>query len=625
MTIFRNSVPEAKPVDPIEWATKNVKVNGGKTSFDPALSPQTTEVIRAICLDPGLERGIYMKPVQTGGSVAGEVVAAWWASFESGLMFYLWEDDEKANDRWQDRIFPVFEKCGTIKRTGGRFEELIGVARYPNITIHNKGVFSESELDSDTVSHIIAEEVHSWKPGFLAKAFARQTRVWNRKFLGISNAGNEGDQLDTAYQSGTSEVWEVHCPKCGGWHEMRFDFNPNKPELGGLRWDSAGCKMENGRFDYNKLERTIRCQFPCGFEIKDHAAERRLLKGRYRVTNEGAHVSHRSWNFEGVSCDAIRWLSLIQEYHQAIRSLKSGDIEPMRRFTTERKCKPWSENHIPFQGQIVVSKGVVKQRDGMPNRVGRLWAADWQAGYKALGQLEHFWLVIVDVDADCNDLVVFEGRVDSENELIAELTAHDAIENGSGVVDCSFNTKHLLQFCYQNRLNAVMSNNSRSGGFRHKEDGVIRFYDEGQPICTKLNVPPVYEPENGEPQPHEPKIINVTKAGIIANHFFIREHETRVVASAKEKGREALPDEFIRCIVPEDVSEDYTAHLSSWQRVGKDNRRKNAEEVSNGVDKFQQLSGNDHMLLCKAYVDMLKDYCGLLGDRLTKLGIERTK
>jgi len=626
MNIFATAYPDAKPSDIIEWA-RGLKVNGGKTTFDPDFTPQIVEPIRAMT-DADTRIGTFIKPVQVGGSTAGEVVAAYWAAFDSGLFQFNWQNDEVAVKRWHDRILPVLSSCCDIKRSEERFEETICVARYPNITLRVQGVFMESALDSDTVGRQINEEIHLWKPGFLSKARRRQTRVWNAKALDISNAGNVNDQLHQAYEEGTQEVWEINCPKCGGWHEMQFRFDPNKPELGGLRWDSSGCKMAegNGRFNYNKLERTIRYEFPCGHSIKDFAAERRTLKGRYSAPkNEGAHISHRSWTFEGVSCDAIKWLTLIQEWHSAIRSMKVGDLEPMRRFRTERECKFWSEDSLPFKGEIVISPTIKKNREGLPDRIARLWKADWQQGYKHLGELEHFWLVIKDVLPNCNDQLIFEGRINSEAELIAVLKEHDAIESGAGVVDCSKNTKHLLQFCFQNGFHAIMSNQSHRGLFRHS-DGNMRFYDEGRPIANSLNIPTRYEPRatpNGFiPDGREPLVINVNKGGMIANHFFIREMKSRVTQAAKDEGREALPSEYIECVIPSDVSDDFKEQYDSWERVGKDAKRK-TDEVSSGAERFQQKRQRDHLLICCAGVDMLKDWAGILGDRLAELGVNK--
>lgn len=614
MNIFENAIPEQRPVDIISWAEKNVKVDGH--SFDSTRTPQLVEPIRAMA-DADTRIGTFVKPVQIGGSTAGEIVCNYWAAFFNGLITYNWQDDQAAEKRWRERILPSLESNCSIKKTGSRFEQTICSARYVNATVRVQGVFIESALDSDTVPLMINEEVHLWKPGFLGKARRRQTQVWNAKAFDISNASNVGDQLHSAFEDGTQEAWEVLCPKCGLYHEMQFRFNPNKPELGGLRWDSSGCKMENGRFNYNKLERTIRYQFPCGHEIQDIAAQRRTMKGCYsKPRNEGAHISHRSWNFEGVSCDAIRWLTLIQEWHSSIRALKAGDNEPMRRFVTERECRFYSEDSIPFKGQIVLNTAVTKNREGLQNRAARLWAADWQQGYKAKGELTHYWLVIEDVMENCNSQIVFEGMVATDSELVATLDAFNC-PRSAGVVDASKNTKAILSFCYREGLNAVSGIQSHKGSFRHKADGVSRFYSEEKPIHLELNMPPKFDyvatRDGMIPNPQEPVIISYNKAGLLANHFFIRDLKANVL----KNNPTAQPHEYFERTIPGDVSEDFTQQNESWERVSNKQQKTNDE-----VEGFRKLRNADHLFMCLAYIDLLKEQSGLLGDQLARMGIK---
>jgi hypothetical protein len=614
MPIFRQATPDSIPDDIIAWAESSVKVNGGKTSFSAARCPQIVEPIRSMA-DADTRIGTLIKPVQVGGSTAGEVVCAYWAAFFSGLLQFNWEDDAKAEDRWKDRVLPCLESCRDIRRTGHRFEELICEARYINSTVRCQGVFNEKSLDSDTVPLQINEEVHSWKPGFLSKARRRQTQVWNAKAFDISNASRVGDQLQVAFESGTSEVWEVLCPHCGQHHEMRFRWNPNKPELGGLRWDSDGCKMDGGRFNYNKLEKTIRYEFPCGHTLRDIAAERRQLRGRYRITYEGAHLSHRSWNFEAVSCDSIRWLSLIQEWHSSIRALKAGDAEPMRRFVTERECRFYGDESLPYSGQVVVNTAIVKNREGLKNRIARLWAADWQQGYKSRGELTHYWLVIEDVLADCSSQIVFEGMVATDAELVAILDDFQA-PRSAGVVDASKNMKSILSFCYREGLNAVIGNNSRMGSFRHK-DGVRRFYSEEQVICDSLNMPSKFDHvatrDGWMPHPDEPVVTSYNKAGLLANHFFIRDMKANVLKNKPD----ATAADYIERVIPGDISDEFRQQNESWERVNNVQKKTNDD-----VEGFRKIRRDDHMLMCCAYIDLLKDQCGLLGERLAKLGLK---
>jgi hypothetical protein len=612
--IFSKSIPSPAPADIIAWAdTSGIKVDGH--SFDSTRTPQLVEPIRAMA-DADTRIGTLIKPVQVGGSTAGEIVCAYWSAYHNGLIQYNWQDDLKAKDRWNDRILPTLESCRDIKRTGARHEEMICEARYVNTTVRVQGVFNESSLDSDTVPLQINEEIHLWKPGFLSKARRRQTQVWNAKAFDISNASNENDQLHSTYEDGTQETWQVVCPRCGQPHDMHFRFNPNKPELGGLRWDSDGCKMEGGRFNYNKLESSIRYQFPCGHEIKDHASERRRLKGSYSIPrNEGAHISHRSWNFEAVSCDAIRWLTLIQEWHSAIRAMKAGDSEPMRRFVTERECKFYSDQSRPFQGQVVINTSRKKDRAGLPGRALRAWAADKQKGYRALGQLSHYWLVIRDVLENCDSELVWEGLVQTDTDLIAILDEHEC-QRRHGVVDATWDTKHVMEFCYRNGLNAVQGS-AKQEWFTHL-DKTKRFYSVPKPIHVELNTVPRFNysasSAGWQPSVDEPMVWHYNKAGLLSNLFFLRNHKTNTLTANPD----AQPWEYITHDVPGDVSEDYKLQNDSWER-----RQATRGRAQEQIEEWRQTRKDDHMLLCEGYIGMMMDIGGFISEKLVALGIKQ--
>lgn len=395
---------------------------------------------------------------------------------------------------------------------------------------------------------------------------------------------------------------------------MHFRFDKAKPGNGGLRWDSEGCKTDSGRYNYNKLEATIRYQFPCGGQIADVACERRRIQGRYRTTNDGAHLSHRSWNFQAVSCDAIRWLTLIQEWHQAIRGMKSGDIQPMRRFVTERECRFWSDELAPFSSAIVLKSEIKKSREGLVGRAVRLWAADKQRGYKSKGELSHYWLVIRDVMPNSDSQLVFEGQVSTDTELLAVLDEHKC-ERYAGGVDGTWDTKNVKELCFRNGLNMFAANQSHKGGFLHK-DGVRRFYDDGKLIHLDLNLPPrfdyTYSASGVAPCQAEPTIISYNLAGMLENFFFIRSHERNVTSNGG--------DDFIRWDVPSDVSEDYQKQIDCWERVSVKQRKTNDE-----VEGFRKRYEADHMTMCEAYIAMMMEIGGFISSRLTEMGVERSK
>lgn len=613
--------------DVIEWADKYYRVvNKDRDLFNTADAPWLIEPLR-MADDPLVSKLTYVKPVQCGGGTSlGEIIIERRILDSSGLIGYYWPTDDKAKDRWEKWTERRLRANTAIRgRFPKEYENML--IRFPNITFAMGGVWNSSNLDSDTVDFVICEEVHQWVNGMLGKAKGRQTKVDFPKFIVISNAGLKGDQLHQEFNEGTQQHFEVKCPGCKQFHIMRTRYEESKPQLGGLRYDTDGCKRSDGTFDYNKLLATIRYQFPCGYEMRDDIRERRLAaeQGRYSEPfNTGALSSQRSYTLQAVSCHTMRWLDLIQEKHIALRALRAGDDSSWKQYLQERESIFYDAGeHRPFQGQIVISSSAVKMREGLPDEAGKIFSFDWQQGFKHLGELTHYWGVIESVKADCNSQVIWAGRVDDESELLSILKFHGITDSDSGgicdgFIDASKNSKSILSFCYRAGINAVQGNASGKGQW-HWPDGSWQYFSPKKYIYKELNMPPRYDlvmtQEGVMENPAEPFIIMYSKAGILKNHFFIRELKMNVL----ENNSKAEPSEYFERVIPSDIGEDYLKHHEAWERDLTATRPKKMGEV----EGFKQVARADHLMSCSCYIDLMKDLSGLLGAAIERIGIKK--
>lgn len=588
-----HSIPDPAPTDIIAWAERiGLKVDGH--SFDSSRVPQLIEPIRAMT-DTRTRTGTLFKPVQSGGSTAAEVVAAFWAAFYNGLIQYNWNNDGKAKWRWNTRILKMLESCKDIRWAGGPYDRTSCKADMINTTMLVQGIEADGALDSETVPLQINEEVHLWSPGQLDKARRRQTLVWNAKAFDVSNAGNVGDQLDLAFQDGSMETWEVFCPGCKSFHFMRFRWDSRRPELGGLRFDtSAGRRSASERrYNMSEIVRTIRYQMPCGFPVRDVPKERRLLRGQYKQLNAGALSHKRSWTYEGVSVTEINWTDLVSEWLTAVRAIKGGDEDPMRRFTQERECRPWSRELIPFSGHVIVNKTLTKSRAGLPNKILRAWFADKQKGFAHKGDFMHFFLVIRDFDEDANSLLVYEGRCETEADVQARLIEHGCYPN-AGAVDCTWDTAQVKQFCFRIGCNAQTTSNQEKL-FYHPDEKVYKIHSKPEGLHKQMGIPPKHSYSSSvkgnslvyHPHPSEPMHWNIHQIGHLKLLNFLRSHEEVV----KRNGG----TDFIKWEVPGDVSEDYLKQIDSWEFSTKQKNGTNEE-----IEVCRQRFKDDHYLFCEA-------------------------
>lgn len=554
--VWIESIPGDTP-DPITWGEswfRNPKSTLSK-QFNCNLTPWIRDVVK-YGTDNETRIVTFVKPVQSGGSSAGELLLLFWILFSRGMLQYNWSKDGRALDRWRSRIKTLLESCKPISDRLKLSSAVNCEVDFGNVLLRVQGVFEDDNLDSDTISLQINEEVHSWEAGRLQKARNRCTAVWNYKSVDISNASDQGDQLYEAFHRGTCQTWEVQCPDCGRFHEMRTRWDDHKPELGGLRYNADGCRLPGGRYDYAKLAPTIRYQFPCGFQMPDDTAARtRLsLSGRFGPPKNpgsmkdrtGKFYTHRSLIVPGaVAVDYIPWVEIVEKKHLARRAFMAGDHKPWQVYLREVECIFVDPMDRPTAKPLEIVKETKKDRSGMISRAARLAQIDFQEGEGR--ELPHWWLSIYDVDAKANVLLVFEGKCEDDIDVIDALKRHE-VNPICVVVDSSYKAKQrIYDFCLRHGFNALKVDGKERGSSRreyvHKAgdfEGCAMAWSEPEELWLIA----------GKDMPSgaaiEPEFFHVSDQG------------------AQDLLNEIRSSTTSRFEIPADVSEEYKTHFSAW-------------------------------------------------------------
>lgn len=585
----------------VEWCAEHVRMPGTAFSksetgeddrFNPAMTPWVVAPLNYAT--SGLVRRLtFVKPVQSGGSAAGEAALCYWLvkAKGGGDVQYNWEDDIKAGEKWDKRIEKVFKATKPVMEIWplDRSKAKQGLVLFVRRNLTVQGAFNSSNLDSDAIRFQVNEEVHNWKAGHLLKAYNRTTAFQhfeNYTIFNISNASVKDDQLHKAFLSGSQRYWEDPCPGCGKFHALRIRWDKDRPDLGGLRYDSKDAKYSNGDYNYNKIEQTIRYQMPCGYELRDDPKVRFELSSRARYgepQNPGAHVSNESCTLQAVSVHYIKWLGLIEEKHSALKSMAYGDPVPFRKYVQERECGFWDPEDTPLVGIVTLKADVKKNREGLPNRQLRAFALDRQQGVLQRGEMPHWWLVIRDVMANGDSLLCFEGRIETDENVIAILLDH-GIQMHHGVADSGDDTLHVYQFCYRYGINAIKG--SSSPFFAH-EGGIKRIFSPEKPLAQMIGAPLKYPlATRGKirvPDPREPMFFHYSKPGMLDRLHWLR-------ASNEVKWE-----------VPSDVSQEYKSHMEAWA----------FNPDANLWEKPKKRP--DHCAVCEGYIALEMDMGGIIG------------
>ena len=594
---FTQAIPSSAVTSVVEWAEKNFRVVGGKTEvFDRRTAPWQCPVLEC-AQTPG--RYVYVKPVQSGGTTIGEIVACFWIStWSSGDVALFWPNDAKADDRWIKYTEKRLRACAPVmERTSPeRFKWVKGLVVFPHLNLSQLGVNTERNVASDTIRGIIGEELHvvenGWTPGKLEQVYGRQRAVWNAISFLISNASKEGDQFDQAFQEGTQEHWEVPCPGCKQFHVMHTRWDDKHPELGGLRYDADGCRRNDQTYDYLKLKSTIRFQMPCGCVVHDTPSERRALSlaGRYgEPQNKGALPNNRSFTLESVALHDTRWLDLIRQKHLALRAMKYGDPSLYEVYCREQECRFWNPRERAEQRAITLTPGRRKNRDGLTDRVARYAAGDYQRGRE--GEPPHWWLVIRDFRQDGSSMLVWEGRCSDEGELVGTINLHQ-VQPLFVVLDSGYEAKNVVYpLCISRGYCCIKVEGERAGvskTYRHPDESE-RIYSEPQPLYKIMGIGPTRD----NPA-EEPRFWLISKWGAMEQLAWLR-------TSSVPWG------------VPEDASDDYKAHMAAWTYSTR--RAPTTGEIL-PTWKLMSEREDDHLYQDECYITV----CALM-DRLIGLGV----
>lgn len=521
-----------------EWMAKHMRLLSATKQYDPTLTPWTIDPIDTLT-DDSVQVAVLMKPVQTGGSLVGEGAACvWGATWTQGMIQINFEKQEKANQRWDERIEPILRGCAPLvsrlpadPHKAKRCHWLL-----PMLAIKCQGIKGDGNLDSDTVRGQINEEVHNWAPGMLEKAFNRTISPtnWNRKIIVISNAGEKDDQLHAAYKDGTQEVWSFRCPCCGyvqPWQSRRRKSGDGQWLPGGLYYDAEGCRRGKWDYDYLRLESTVRyeCANPeCRAHFVDTDADRRRLNeaSLYVAENPYAKRMHRSWTYDGVC--AYGWLDMIQKKHSALKAMAYGDPEPYRRYVVERECRPWDVvNDNPLVETISLSAGVTMRK--AEDAEHRTFMVDRQEGKN--GDIPHYRGSIRSIrrDEKTGKYIValeWQGRLNTDEEVEAKRleygvpAGHEKNTPKLVWVDSGYDSDHVYQLCAKYGYVAIKGD--RADFFWHRgKSGVSRkCWTYGDPK-RPAHVPVRVRGSGGEVTVNVP-FIRYSKQGIRNKLHFLR-------------------------------------------------------------------------------------------------------
>lgn len=342
-----------------DYAEKFITLPNGYAIPGPVRLNKNRYLLRVLqaLTQPWVRKVTFLKAVQCAGSFCWDLFLAWLMRVDPGPTMFNMQTDDDAKDHAKFRINPLLELCkGTAP--------LLPSSRHKDLNTSKEMQFmwlllqgaNDSNLQSKSTRYVGNDELAFWKKAGLTKdADARVTAFsWRSKIFKVSQAGIEGDEMDTAHKSGNREEFHWPCPKCAKLQPFKWQYEDYKAK-GGMKWVKNDVTCPDGEWNFDELAKTIfyECRF-CGLAIRDNPAERQFLDENLVpiVTNPKAPKEEVSLHINAMYNVSIRWALLVKEWCEAMIAYKRGDIEPLKRFIQKRLAEPFGEDFSFLEGTV---------------------------------------------------------------------------------------------------------------------------------------------------------------------------------------------------------------------------------------------------------------------------------
>ena len=310
--------PEELTVD--EWADK-YRFLDSAASAEPGLwrtsrVPYMREIMRAFT-EPKVSEIAVVAPSQVSKTELLLNVVLFIIDQDPGTILYVMPTKESAEEFSELRLKPAMLACKRLrgkvrgmKEAGKNANSHKLRKKFPGGMLFLAGSNSPTSLSSKPARYVIADELDRFSfsagrdgdPWELAKR--RQVTFYNAKRVAVSTPTVKGaSQIEFLYNRGTQERWQTRCPRCGEYHEIRFDdirFKSRQVEV-------AGRKTWNVHID------GWRCP-GCGEIISEEEAKG--AEGRWEATDaEALKRTHtRSFWLTGFVSPWRGWREIVREF-----------------------------------------------------------------------------------------------------------------------------------------------------------------------------------------------------------------------------------------------------------------------------------------------------------------------
>ena len=312
-------------------------------------APFLREVMDA-CSDPAVERVVFMKPAQIGGTEVANNFVGYFMDQDPSPILIVQPTVEVATLWSKERLDPMLRDTPVLRgkvHEGNRREKDQSILRkvFPGGYLAAIGANSASGLRSRPVRAVLADEVDAYaqsakgaakkdsKAGAMGEgdplslAIKRTSNFWNRKILEISTPTVRGvSRIERDYEASDQRQYEVACPFCGHWQVLHWRH---------VVWEAG--ERDSAAYRCGEVnEQTGELTAGCGDRIPEHYKMAMLAEGRWVARRPGRRI--RGYWLNALYSPWQSWAGLAREWMEA-----QGQPEELKVFVNTRLAETWED------------------------------------------------------------------------------------------------------------------------------------------------------------------------------------------------------------------------------------------------------------------------------------------
>jgi phage terminase large subunit GpA-like protein len=315
--------------------------------------------------DPHVETIIVMSSAQVGKTELLLNVIGYHIDYDPAPIMLVQPTLELAQAFSKDRLAPMLRDTpalqGKVKDVKARDSGNTQLhKKFPGGHITISGANSPSSLASRPIRIVLLDEVDRYPVSAgtegdpVTLVTKRTTTFWNRKRIMVSTPTIKGaSRIESAYEDSTMEQWCLPCPSCGElqpltWAQIRFEYDDEEKKARNVTHACRACGAMHGEFEWKS--------------------------GQGRWIARKRHPKNRGFHLNELASPWKRWETIVEEFQEANREAKKGNVELLKAWTNTSLGETWEE-----QGDELEEDQLIKRREWydaeVPERVRVLTAA----------------------------------------------------------------------------------------------------------------------------------------------------------------------------------------------------------------------------------------------------------